>query len=188
MDTFLSQPLIVGISIAALWDFKTRKIPNLLTYTMMLFGIMYHGLNSGLAGLGFSAMGLIVGTSTFLVPYIMGGMGAGDAKLMGGVGAFLGSTGVLIAAVLSILSGLVYGIVLLLIHRKYGRSFLTRSWITLKTFIYTRQWVPVPAGKEEKQPVLCYAVPIAIGTLCTVSLIVTNSNLIQQVLGFKISI
>lgn len=188
MNISLSFPLIIGIGIAAFWDVRTRKIPNLLTYPMMLFGLMYHGFINGWAGLGYSTMGLIIGTVIFITPYLMGGMGAGDAKLMGGVGAFLGSSGVVVAAILSILSGLVYALVLLLIHRDYGRSFITRFWVTLKTFMFTRQWIPVPPGKEEKQPVLCYAVPIAIGTLGTVFLTVTNSNLIQQMLGFEFSI
>ena len=180
--------LVSCMLIAIVKDLRTRKIPNLLTYPMMLFGLIYHSFNTGMSGLVFSAMGLIVGIAIFLAPYLMGGMGAGDAKLMGGVGAVLGATGVVVAAVISILSGLIYAIVLLIIHREYGKSFLTRSWITLKTFIFTRQWIIVPAGEEEKQPILCYAVPIAIGTLCTVSLVVTNSNLIQQMLGFKFSI
>lgn len=187
-EILLILPLSMGLSMAALRDLKTQKIPNLITYPMMLFGLVFHGVSNGLVGLGFSAGGLIVGTGFFLIPYLLGGMGAGDAKLMGGAGAILGSTGVIVAAVFSVLIGLVYAIALLWIHRDFGRSFLKRSWLTYKTFLITRQWVPIPARKEEKQPVLCYAVPIAIGTLCTVLLKVTGSNLIQQVLGFQFNI
>jgi prepilin peptidase CpaA len=188
MSLFLVVPLTAGMSIAAWWDLRTRKIPNLLTYPMMLFGLTYHGLTADLAGLGFSAAGLLAGTAVFLVPYMMGGMGAGDAKLMGAVGALLGTTGVVVAAVISVLIGLVYAVVLLVTHRAYGAAFIKRSWSTLKTFLFTRQWIYIPPGKEEKQPVLSYAVPIAVGTLFTVFLRVSGSNLIQQVLGFQFSI
>jgi prepilin peptidase CpaA len=188
ISMFLIVPLTAGMSIAAWWDLRTQKIPNLLTYPMMLFGLAYHGLTAGFDGLGFSVAGLLVGTSIFLVPYMLGGMGAGDAKLMGAVGALLGTTAVLVAAVISVLIGLFYAIVLLVIHRAYGAAFIRRSWSTLKTFLFTRQWIYVPPGKEEKQPVLSYALPIAVGTLFTVFLRVSGSNLIQQLLGFQFSI
>ena len=188
MDIFLEIPLIVGMSIAALWDLKIQKIPNLITYPMMLIGLGFHGVTSGLNGLGFSAVGLIVGISIFIIPYLLGGMGAGDAKLMGGAGAILGSTGVTIAAVISVLFGFVYAIVLLVIYHEYGRSFLQRAWIMIKTFFLTRQCIPIPAGKDEKQPTLSYALPIALGTLCYVFLKATGSNLIQELLGFQFSI
>ena len=155
---------------------------------MMLIGLVFHGVTSGLSGLGFSAVGLILGTSVFIIPYLLGGMGAGDAKLMGGAGAILGATGVTIAAVISVLLGFVYAIVLLVIYHDYGRSFLKRAWIMIKTFFLTRQWIPIPAGKEEKQPILSYALPIALGTLSYIFLKMTGSNLIQDLLGFQFSI
>jgi prepilin peptidase CpaA len=138
--------------------------------------------------LGFSGAGLIVGTGIFLIPYLLGGMGAGDAKLMGGVGAILGSTDVIIAAAISVLLGLVYAIVLLLIYRDYAGDFLKRSWITLKTFLYTRQWIYITPRAGAKAPGLCYALPIALGTLCTVLIKLSGSSLIQQVLGIQLSI
>ncbi len=188
METILALILTAAISIAAVWDLQTQKIPNLLTYPLMLFGLFYHWVSSGLHGLGFSGTGLIIGIAIFLIPYLLGGMGAGDAKLMGGVGAILGSTGVIIAAVISVLLGLVYAIVLLLIYRDYGRAFLNRSWITLKTFLFTRQWIYISPGTGAKAPGLCYALPIALGTLCTVLIKLGGSRLIQQVLGIQLSI
>nr|WP_170302231.1 A24 family peptidase [Desulfosarcina widdelii] len=166
-------------------DLRRQKIPNVVTYSMMLFGIIFHIVNAGLAGLIFSIEGMFVGTGIFIIPYLLGGMGAGDAKLMGGVGAILGVTGVIIAAVISILLGLIYAIILLLINWSFGRSFLKRSYTTLKTFLFTKQWVPIPPPKGEKQPVLCYALPIAVGTLYTVYIKFTGSGLIQDLLGFQ---
>lgn len=188
METILTLILTAAISIAAVWDFKTQKIPNLLTYPMMFFGLVFHWASSGLHGLGFSGVGLMIGTGIFLIPYLLGGMGAGDAKLMGGVGAILGSTGVIIAAVISVLMGLLYAIVLLLIYRDYGAAFLKRSWFTLKTFLLTRQWIYISPETGAKAPNLCYALPIALGTLGTVLIKLTGSNLIQQVLGVHLSI
>jgi prepilin peptidase CpaA len=115
-------------------------------------------------------------------------MGAGDAKLMGGVGAVLGFKGVVVAAAISVLIGLAYAIILLIVYHDYRRSFLNSSWVTLKTFFFTRQWIYTPPETGAEKPVLCYALPIALGTLCTILIKLTGSNLIQQVLGFRLSI
>jgi prepilin peptidase CpaA len=187
MESLLTIPLTAGTGIAAVWDLKTQKIPNMITYPMMLFGLVFHGISSGPYGLCHAGAGLVVGTGIFLIPYLLGGMGAGDAKLMGGVGAILGPSGVLVAAVLSMLAGLVYAIILLLVYRNYARSFLGRAWITIKTFFYTRKWIFIAPGTGVKEPILCYALPIAMGTIVTVYLKVSGSNLIQQVLGIRLS-
>jgi prepilin peptidase CpaA len=177
-----------GMVIASIADLKTRRIPNLLTFPMMLVGFAYHGVTSGLSGLGFSTAGLGIGISVFLIPYLMGGMGAGDAKLMGAAGAILGPKGVLIAAAMSILIGLVYAIVLLFLHMDYARSFLRRVWMTLKTFFVTRQFISIPPGIDEKQPVLSYGVPIALGTMCYSFLKISGSDFIQRLLGVQFSL
>jgi len=184
--------LALGMVIAGIIDIRTRKIPNLLTLPMMLLGLAYHGALGGLSGLGFSAAGLGAGLGVFLIPYILGGMGAGDAKLMGAAGTILGPTGVLIAAVMSVLIGFMYAIVLLFFHLDYTRSFLRRVGITVKTFFLTGLFVPVPAGSNPnsnpKQPVLSYALPIALGTMCYLFLKITGSDFIQNLTGFQFNL
>lgn len=155
---------------------------------MMLFGIAYHGAMSGLNGVGFSMGGLVVGICIFIIPYMMGGMGAGDAKLMGGVGAILGPKEIIIAATLSAVLGFFYAIVLLVIHLDYTRSFLRRIGITVKALFLTRQFIPIPPGKDERKPALRFALPMAFGIIFYASLKVTRSNLIQDLLGFQFTI
>jgi prepilin peptidase CpaA len=124
----------------------------------------------------------------FLILYLMGGMGAGDVKLMGAAGAFLGAKGVAIAATISVLIGLAYAIVLLFIHMDYARSSLRRIVITVKTFFVTREFIPIPRGKDEIQPKLSFGIPIALGTMSYVVLKITGSKLIQDLLGVPFSI
>ena len=188
MNLFLVFFLGLGLTIATINDFKTGKIPNLLTFPMMLCGIMHHVVMSGWNGFGFSLGGLVVGLCIFLFPYVVGAMGAGDTKLMAAAGAILGPKGTIIAAVLAVLLGLVYAVVLLLIYRDYARSFLSRSGMTIKTLFRTGQFIPVPPDKDEKQPVLRFALPIALGTFLYAYLKVSGSDLIQHLLGFEFSI
>ena len=173
--------------IAAINDLKAHKIPNLLVFPMMLIGLIYHGILGGLNGIGFSAAGLGVGIGVFLVLYLMGGMGAGDLKLMGAAGAFLGAKGVIIAAFISVLIGLAYAIVLLFIHMDYARSFLRRARIGIKSFFLTRKFISIPPSKDETQPKLSFGIPVALGTMCYLFLKMTGSDFIQDLLGVQVS-
>lgn len=186
---FFQTLLLIGTTwISAIEDLRCQKIPNIVTYPSMALAIGYHILSAGLSGLIFSAGGLALGIAFFIVPYLLGGMGAGDAKLMGAAGAILGPTGVIIAAVISIIIGGIYAVVLLVIHYGYSRSFLGRLWLTLKTFLRTSQIIMIPAGKDEKRPALYYGVPIALGTMCYVYLKITGSEFIQNLLGYQFTI
>ena len=149
---------------AVVWDLKYRRIPNLITLPLATLALVLHTVFSGLEGLLFSGAGLLLGTALFLPVYILGGMGAGDAKLMGAVGAVLGAKGVLISAVLTALYGGLYALILLLLHPAYGRELLSRTWAVLKTFVLTRQYIPAPAPDSvRKKPRLCYGLAIALG-------------------------
>jgi prepilin peptidase CpaA len=170
MDVFLIVLLSLILISAAINDLRFQKIPNLITYPSMAVAIGYYGVVYGMDGLLFSAGGLMVGIGVFIIPYSMGIMGAGDAKLMGAAGAILGAKGVLIAMLFTAIVGGVYALVLLLIHRQYGIRFIRRLLTTLKTFVLTRQFIPIPETQKEAAPKLCYGVAIALGTLIHVSL------------------
>lgn len=187
MDLFLTAPLAVAMLFAVFSDFKSRKIPNLITYPMMLYGLVYHAINNGFSGLGFGLTGIIAGIGIFIIPYILGGMGAGDAKLMGGAGALIGAKGAIISGFLSVVIGFFYAVILLVFYNKSG-MFLKQCASAAKTFLFTRQWIYLPPEQEEKRPTLCYALPITIGTLIYIYLKATGSTLIQDLLGIRFSL
>jgi len=66
------------------------KIPNLANLTMVLAGLIYHYHATGPAGLLLAFEGLALGLALLLVPYLLGGMGAGDVKALAALGAVLG--------------------------------------------------------------------------------------------------
>jgi len=164
MDSFSIIFLSGILFVSAVIDFRKQKIPNLITYPSMIIAFSYHGAMRGVDGLLFSLAGLAVGISIFLLPYLMGGMGAGDAKLMGAVGGMIGAKGVVFAFLCTAIVGGVYALVLILIHRTHFSGFLKEQMTTLWTFILTRKYIPNPIQAGQNRPRLCYGLAIALGT------------------------
>ena len=172
-DTFLTIQLIALLVLSAGTDIRYKRIPNLFTYPAMVVALSYHFVSGGAGGLVFGASGLGVGIGLWIVPYLMGGMGAGDAKLMGAVGCILGPKGVFVASVLTALVGGAYAVFIILINGKYSyiKGFFLRQWITVKIYFCTGQFMAVGPAEVVELPKLRYAVAIALGTLMYVFLI-----------------
>ena len=168
MDYFPVLFLAVVLMLAAINDLRVNKIPNLLTYPAMVTALAYHGLSSGLEGFLFSIEGLGVGLAILILPFLMGGMGAADAKLMGAVGAMLGPQGVFIAFLFTALFGGMYGLALLLARPEYIKGWIKRWGTMLSTFLFIRQFIYVPPARNKAKLKLCYGFAIAVGTMGSV--------------------
>jgi prepilin peptidase CpaA len=86
---FAPGALIITV-LAVVWDLAVRRIPNAITMTAMAGGLAGHAILHGTHGIAWSAAGLAVGIGLLLLPVLMGGMGGGDLKLLGALGAILG--------------------------------------------------------------------------------------------------
>jgi prepilin peptidase CpaA len=95
---------IVGIA-AIIEDLAARRISNWIPICALVGGIAYHSTTRGWHGLASSLGGALGGLLVFLVFYLLGGMGGGDVKLMGGFGALLGVSRLLQAALFTALIG-----------------------------------------------------------------------------------
>jgi prepilin peptidase CpaA len=109
----MSVAIFVGL-LAATVDVWTFKVHNVLTLPLLLTGLAYHTFQAGLAGLGFSLAGAGLGFATLVVFYALGGIGAGDVKLMAGIGAWLGASTTLQVMLIAGLATGMYALVLLL--------------------------------------------------------------------------
>src|SRR5579862_2286405 len=76
--------------LAAVWDWRSRRIPNWLTVAGAVGGITLHSVLSGWNGVGFAFAGLGLALALLLPMVYLRALGAGDWKLMGSVGSFLG--------------------------------------------------------------------------------------------------
>ena len=110
MESAIIIILTVVLLTAAYTDLRSSRIPNLLTFTAIAIGLIAHAWLAGFQGIVFSLEGLGVGLGIFALLYASGGIGAGDVKLMGAVGAMVGPHDVLITGLLAILIGGIYAV------------------------------------------------------------------------------
>jgi prepilin peptidase CpaA len=154
--SFCHLLLTIAVIFAAYYDIRWRRIPNKLTYTTILAGVALHVLNGGLYGLKIALLGLVIGGGLFLLVYLIGGMGAGDVKMMGGVGSCLGSQAIIPAIIFTVFIGGIMAILTLIYNwLKRALSPTARSGTTL-----------TESTKKNKSS-LPYGVAIAGGTLVT---------------------
>ena len=93
----IALAVFIGLT-ATVEDLVRREIPNWIPAAALIGGIAASVWISGWSGLGASLIGAIAGFLVFVVFYALGGMGGGDIKLMAGLGAVLGASRILEAA------------------------------------------------------------------------------------------
>jgi prepilin peptidase CpaA len=110
--------------VGSVFDVKSRRIPNFITFPSILLGLAMHlALGGWRQFLSSLAAGLICGV-VFLLFYIAGGMGAGDVKLITAVGCIAGMPHVAYLLVLTALSGGVMAVVLALSRGRLQQTIM----------------------------------------------------------------
>jgi prepilin peptidase CpaA len=160
--------LLVMVGLAAIVDLRTRRIPNALTFGGAAAALVYHAFTSGPRGLGLSAAGWAVGVALFLPMFLLRGMGGGDVKLLGAVGAWLGPTGALWGAFYSVMAGGLLALAVGAWHGYLGKAF-RNLWVLLGFWrVAGVQQLPGLTLDDARGPRLPYGVAIAAGTAATV--------------------
>ena len=165
MNLFILISIAILIFSSSIFDIKFQRIPNFITFHAILIGIIYHSYNSGLDGLWFSFLGTITGISLLIIPYLLGKMGAGDAKLLGAVGSFIGAKSVFITFLFTAVAGGIYALLILFLYNDKFKGFFTRFYYSGVNLLVTRQYVSFVDDEVIRQrPKLCYGLAIAAGT------------------------
>ncbi len=165
MPPLLTVALIAVLLLSALTDIRWQRVPNWITFPGMAGAVILHTAFHGQQGLLFSLKGIGMGLGLLLVFYVLGGMGAGDVKLLGAVGGFVGPDGVLSAFLMTALLGGIYAVALLLMH--WGARKSMRQVITMFRALFLTRSVLAVGGSSGSEPKLRYGVVIAVGTLAS---------------------
>jgi prepilin peptidase CpaA len=162
MNTF--HLLVAVLVLAALCDVLWRRIPNLLTLPAIAIGLAYHLWGGGLAGLLFSLGGVALALVFWAPFYVMGGIGAGDVKLLAAVGALLGPVGLFHSALCTAIVGGMYAALVLAATRS-GRQAAVEYKKKVGAFLLTMNIDGLKPDGTRKGPLLYYGVAVALGTL-----------------------
>ncbi|MDD5225310.1 MAG: A24 family peptidase [bacterium] len=159
----LSDPLLLALLAASGYtDIRYQKIYNALTLPALALGLILNTALGGAAGAKSGAVGFLVGFGIFLVIYLWGGIGGGDVKLAGAIGAIAGYPFIVPALFYSILTGGAMALIELVRRKRLFRS-LKNILITVFTF-FLPGTAAIPLDPEESLKVP-YGFAIAAGTL-----------------------
>lgn len=169
---FWSAAVLVALMVtAAVVDLRCRKVPNWLTYPAIVLGLAGHAavgyasgggfMGGGQMGLGGAVGGFVVGFSPLFLCWLAGGIGGGDAKLMGAVGA-LGGYELALGAMLYgfVIAGLMA--VVVMVRRRIVRRTVRRVWHTVVLLILPGVKPADPTGPDS--PTVPLAVALCLGT------------------------
>jgi prepilin peptidase CpaA len=112
--------VICASLVAAVTDIRTRRIPNVLTISLLFSGLIFNLLNYG--GIAFiGALGACVFLAVpFILLYAFAGGGAGDAKLMGAIGAWVGLEHGLYVLSAVVFVGAFFGIIFAVVNGQFA--------------------------------------------------------------------
>jgi prepilin peptidase CpaA len=158
---FISIVLLGLLGIAVVSDLRRHRIPNLLVLLGLFLGFASQAYASGVEGLGNAALAMLIGFTVFLPLYALGGMAAGDVKLMAMVGCFLAPFDALWTAFFSLIAGGLCGFLIILFRGQLLQT-LARYGLMLRARTYLAPAVDEVAGKP-----FPYSVAILLGTLAS---------------------
>ena len=157
----LIPPLMAALAFAWL-DLRTRRIPNSLTLGTALVGLGFQWGYGGWEGLVNGLGGLAVGFGLLVLPYALGGVGAGDVKALAALGAWMNPVQTIYLFCYMALAG---GVMALGILCWQGQLLDTvrhcREWLWSRIFAYSHG---IPAGTlTENSTRLPYGLALALG-------------------------
>jgi prepilin peptidase CpaA len=162
MDAGQAAALGIGV-IACAFDLRTRHIPNVLTFGGAGVALAYALWAYGWAGLALGVGGWFTGFALFVPLFLLGGMGAGDVKLLACLGAWLGPHLTLWTALYAMVAG-GFMAVLVALFTGYLREALFNVWMLLAHFrSHGLKPAPMLTLSTARGPRLPYALPIATG-------------------------
>jgi prepilin peptidase CpaA len=133
-------PVAVATTAAAC-DVRWRRIPNWLTLSAFVAGVLLHVLRAGVGGVPLALGGAALGLCILLPFYFVHAMGAGDVKLLASIGALVGPQALVSVAIYAAVVGGAISVVML---ARRGRLQLSLAEIMTRPTQLTRSGATAP--------------------------------------------
>src|SRR5262245_17112636 len=91
---FTAAVLTLFVVAVSIFDLRERRIPNVFVFPATLIGLIGNSIWYSWSGLVFGLKGLGLAFLLLVIPYLTGGMKAGDVKFLMAIGAFTGAADV----------------------------------------------------------------------------------------------
>ena len=160
--------LVSVVMIWAAWiDGKELRVPNWLTFPMVLTGLIYGTCVGGWQGLSDALIGMCVGLITMLPIYAVGGMGAGDVKLMAGLGAWLGMEVAFNAFLWTVVVGAIMALMMVAYSGEWKKHFgqslmIWHEWTTIRD---PKKLSEIAAERKPRMYLLPYGIPMTVASI-----------------------
>lgn len=170
--TLSLAPLLLGLIWAAVEDWRHRRIPNWLTFSLIILGIAQSFGPAGSVSPGQAGMGFLLGFAVTLLPFLLGALGGGDVKLLAGVGAWVGVAGTIELLILVAVVAMVAAIVQMIAQRR-SKAVLSSTAVVALGLMHARELGATHAAETARsghgvdRP-LPYAVPVLIAMVVLV--------------------
>ncbi len=155
------------VIVAAVYDFRFRRIPNWLVLTGFGLGFILNIALLHMDGLVLAALGAVAAFAVYLPLFALRAMGAGDVKLMVAIGAFTGPRNWIIIFLLTAVLGGILALGLLLLRGGMIRA-LKNVLLILGELVRLRPPYRADPTLDVGHPravTLPHGVSIAVGTL-----------------------
>ena len=151
--------------VAGLLDWRSRRIPNWLTVPGFFLGIVLHAVLGSWRGALFALEGAGLALALLLVPVLMRLLGAGDWKLMGAVGAFVGPIMFLFVLLASVLISGVLGVAHMIGKHRVKETFQKMVVLVRGVFAFGLKVNPQASLDTPGSLKLPYGVSVAAATV-----------------------
>ena len=167
MENWHIYLVCVVLIVAAYIDGKQLRVPNWITFPMIISGLIFSTVMDGWWGLGSGTLGMFVGLACLLPLYSVGGMGAGDVKLLAGVGAWLGWKATFYGFAISTVVGAVMAVGMVLYKRDTKKHYanllvILSEWTQIRN---PKKLSEIAAERKPRMLLLPYGIPICIGCI-----------------------
>lgn len=165
--------VVIVASLTAAWmDLDSRRIPNLLTMPLWFGGLLFAALTAGVAGLSDGFAASVVLALPYVLLFVFARGGAGDAKMMGAIGAWLGLANGIIALCAVAMAGIAVALVYSIYRRRFrsvaanlgglSLNFAVLAWLGGRT---RTSGSLSPENAVEPMLTMPYGLAICIGVL-----------------------